>query len=109
MKLSKSLKTSKVVKLEVKDGKKVIGRVYLYIIKNNLHKQPYGYVEDLFVEEEYRSRGLGRQLILGIIAEAKKRKLYKLVGTSRTFRTNIHSFYEKMGFKKWGFEFRMDL
>jgi len=109
MKLSKSLKTSKFVKLEVKDGKKVVGRVYLYIIKNSLHKQSYGYVEDLFVEEEYRSQGLGRQLIMDVVAEAKKRKLYKLIGTSRTFRAQIHSFYEKMGFKKYGFEFRMDL
>lgn len=109
MKLNKSLKTSKVIKLEVKEGKKIVGRVYLYVIKNNLHKQPYGYMEDLFVEENYRSHGLGRQLVMNVVAEAKKRKLYKLIGTSRTFRTQVHSFYEKMGFKKYGFEFRMDL
>lgn len=109
MRLSKSLKTSKAIKLEIKEGKKVVGRAFLYIIKNNLHKQPYGLLEDLFVEEEHRSKGLGKQLVLEIIAEAKKRKLYKLVGTSRTFRTTVHGFYEKMGFKKWGFEFRMNL
>ncbi|MEK7162169.1 MAG: GNAT family N-acetyltransferase [Patescibacteria group bacterium] len=109
MKLSKILKTSKAVKFEMKDGTKVVGRVFLYIIQNDLHKQSYGLLEDLFVEEEYRSKGLGRQLLLEVVAEAKKHKLYKLVGTSRTFRTPIHHFYEKLGFKKWGFEFRMDL
>ncbi len=109
MKISKSVKTSKAVKLEIKEGKKIVGRAFLYIIKNNLHKQPYGLLEDLFLEEDYRSKGLGKLLVLEVIAEAKKRKLYKLVGTSRTFRTPVHGFYEKMGFKKWGFEFRMDL
>ncbi len=109
MKSSKILKTSKAVKFEIKEGKKIVGRAFLYIIQNDLHENPYGLLEDLFVEEEYRSQGLGRQLIMDVIAEAKKRKLYKLVGTSRTFRTQVHHFYEKLGFKKYGFEFRMDL
>ena len=109
MKLSKSIKPSKAIKFEIKEGKKTIGRAFLYIIKNDLHKAPYGLLEDLFVEEEYRSQGLGKKLLLRVIAEAKKRKLYKLIGTSRTFRTAVHSFYEKYGFKKWGAEFRMDL
>ena len=109
MKLSKTQKPSKVVRLEVKDGKKAVGRAYLYIIKNDLHNRPYGLLEDLFVKEEFRSRGLGKQLLFAAVAEAKKRKLYKLVGTSRTFRTQIHKFYQKYGFKKYGYEFRMDL
>jgi|SRR3989338_1624460 len=109
MKLSKSIKASKTIKFEIKDGKKIIGRAFLYIIKNDLHKAPYGLLEDLFVEEEYRSQGLGKKLLLRVIGEAKKRKLYKLIGTSRTFRTAVHSFYEKYGFKKWGAEFRMDI
>jgi len=109
MKLSKSIKPSKAIKFEIKEGKKTIGRAFLYIIKNDLHKAPYGLLEDLFVEEEYRSQGLGKKLLLRVIAEAKKRKLYKLIGTSRTFRTAVHSFYEKYGFKKWGAEFRMDI
>lgn len=109
MKSSKILKTSKAVKFEIKEGTKIVGRAFLYIIQNDLHENPYGLLEDLFVEEEYRSHGLGRQLVMDVVAEAKKRKLYKLVGTSRTFRTPVHHFYEKLGFKKYGFEFRMDL
>ena len=108
-KFQKTITTSKAVKFEVKDGKKIIGRAYLYIIKNDLHKKSYGLLEDLFVEEAHRSQGLGQQLLLKVIAEAKRRKLYKLIGTSRTFRTQVHSFYERFGFKKWGTEFRMNL
>ncbi|PIR96065.1 MAG: GNAT family N-acetyltransferase [Candidatus Doudnabacteria bacterium CG10_big_fil_rev_8_21_14_0_10_42_18] len=109
MKISKLTKASKAIKFEAKDEKKVIGRAYLYVIRNNLHKQPYGLLEDLFVEEGYRSKGIGKQLLKMVIAEAKKKKLYKLIGTSRTFRTQVHSFYLKSGFKKYGFEFRMNL
>ncbi len=107
--IKKSIKQSKAIKFEVKDGRKTIGRAYLYIIKNDLHKKPYGLLEDLFVEEAYRKQGLGTKLLIKVISEAKKRKLYKLIGTSRTSRMKAHKFYEKYGFKKYGYEFRMNL
>lgn len=109
LKTKRNVFQTPVVKYQVVKGKKVVGRVSLYVVKNNLHKRPYGYIEDLYVEEALRGQGYGKALLLTLIAEAKKKKLYKLVGTSRTFRTQIHSFYEKFGFKKYGFEFRMDL
>jgi GNAT superfamily N-acetyltransferase len=108
-KIQKKVIATKVIKFELKDGKKIVGRVFLYVIKNDLHKEAYGYIEDLFVDESLRGQGYGKKLLQMVIAEAKKRKLYKLIGTSRTFRTEVHSFYEKQGFKKYGFEFRMDL
>lgn len=108
-KIRKVLKTSRLIKFEVKDGKKNIGRAFLYIVKNDLHKQPYGLLEDLFVEEANRGEGLGKKLLLKVLAEAKKHKLYKLIGTSRISRAQVHKFYLKYGFKKYGYEFRMDL
>lgn len=108
-KTTKFINTSKVVKFEVRDGKKEIGRAFLYVIKNDLHNKPYGLLEDLFVEEKHRGEGLGKMLLLKVIKEAKKRKLYKLIGTSRTERKLVHKFYQKYGFKKYGFEFRIDL
>lgn len=89
------------------DGKE-IGRAFLYIIRNDLHEEPYGLMEDVFVEEEYRRKGLGTELLTKLIEEAKKQGCYKLIGTSRLSRENIHTWYEKMGFKHWGKEFRID-
>lgn len=109
IKTIKAIKESRVIKFELNDQKKVIGRAFLYIIKNDLHKKPYGLLEDLFVSEKYRRAGLGKQLLLMVIQEAKKRKLYKLIGTSRSSRVEVHSFYEKHGFKKYGFEFRLNI
>ncbi len=108
-KISKQIKLTKFIKFEVKAGKQVKARAFLYVIKNGLHKQPYGLLEDLFVEEKYRGEGLGKALLLRVIQEAKKRKLYKLIGTSRKEREAVHSMYLKYGFKNYGYEFRMEL
>ncbi len=105
----RTITSSRAIKFEIKHAKKIVGRAYLYVIKNGLHKKSYGFLEDLFIDETMRGQGLGKILLRAVIAEAKKRKLYKLVGTSRMTRTEVHSFYEKEGFKKYGFEFRMDI
>lgn len=107
--IQRSIASSSVIKFECKHGKKTIGRIFLYIINNDLHKRSYGFLEDLFVNEAMRRHGIGKILLEAAIAEAKKRKLYKLIGTSRMARTDVHGFYEHYGFRKYGLEFRMDL
>lgn len=89
-----------------KDGKE-IARSYLYIIKNDLHDEPYGLLEDLFVDENYRSQGLGTDLLKKTIAGAKEAGCYKLIATSRKSRENIHAWYKKNGFEEYGLEFRI--
>lgn len=109
MEIKKQEIKSEAIKFELREGEKIIGRAYLYLIKNDLHKEPYGYLEDVFVEEGYRNSGFGRQLVQTVIKEAKKLGCYKLVGTSRSSRIEVHEFYKKLGFEEYGKEFRMDL
>lgn len=90
-----------------KEGKE-IGRGFLYLLKNDLHEHPFGFLEDVFVEEEYRKQGYGKLIIEAIISEAKKRGCYKLIATSRYGRDRLHGYYQKLGFKDHGKEFRMD-
>ena len=90
-----------------KDGREV-ARAFLFIIKNDLHDQPYGLLEDVFVDEVLRGQGLGTQLTKRVIESAKENKCYKLIATSRTSRTKVHQLYERLGFKNYGLEFRMD-
>lgn len=66
-------------------------------------------MESVYVEPEFRSKGTGTQLVRAVIEEAKNRNCYKLIGTSRTANERVHKPYERLGFNKWGFEFRMDL
>ncbi|MBI4992635.1 MAG: GNAT family N-acetyltransferase [Candidatus Magasanikbacteria bacterium] len=109
MEIKKQEIKSKAIKFTIEKDGKVAGRAYLYLIYNNLHKEPYGYLEDLFVDESYRGSGLGRQLVQSVVEEAKKLGCYKLIGTSRYSRVEVHEFYKKLGFEDYGKEFRMDL
>ena len=97
------------IKFTAKDDGKTIGRAYLYLLKNDLHEQPFGFLEDVFVEEAFRGHGIGSKLVEAVIAEAKTQGCYKLICTARQTKPEVHAFYEKFGFNKWGSEFRMDM
>ena len=92
----------------MKDDKK-LARVTLYILKNDLHDKPFGLIEDVCVCEEMRGQGIGSQLLREVIKEAKQQGCYKIIATSRHSRKKVHKFYEKLGFKNYGLEFRMNL
>jgi GNAT superfamily N-acetyltransferase len=97
------------IKISAQEDGKVLGWALLYIIINERHNEPYAFLENVYIEEEYRVRGLGTQLVQAAIEEAKNRNCYKIIGTSRKFKEGVHKFYEKNGFTNWGYEFRMDL
>ena len=110
MKLKKSIKKDVYgVKLTFEDKGKEVGRAFLYVLRNDLHKRPFGLLEDVFVDENYRHMGLGSKLVLGVIAEAKKQKCYKLIATSRLSKPKLKDYYKKFGLNVWGREFRLDL
>jgi len=90
-----------------KEGKE-IARAYLYILKNDLHKQPFGFMEDVFVEESFRGQGFGTKLVEQLIIVAKKIGCYKLICTSRFSKPKVHELYKRLGFKEHGKEFRID-
>ena len=87
---------------------KIIGRAYLYMMTNDLHKRPFGLMEDVFVEPEHRGSEIGTALVKRVIAEAKRRRCYKLIATSRHARNLVHALYARLGFTDHGKEFRID-
>lgn len=110
MKISKKIKKDcYAIKIIAIENSQEIGRAWLYVLRNDLHREPYGLLEDVFVEEKYRSCGLGSKLVQMAIKESKKIGCYKLIATSRYSRKKIHAWYKKLGFKDYGAEFRIDL
>jgi len=99
----------KAVRFSLKDGGKEIGSAYLFILKNDYHTEPFGFLEYLIIDEAYRGQGLGADIIKEIIAEAKKQGCYKLISSSRYGRDKLHKWYEELGFKNYGLEFRINL
>lgn len=100
---------SKYIKFSIKVNNFEVARAHLYLIYNGLHKEPYGLFEDLYVEPEFRGQGFGKKLVLQIIEEAKKQGCYKIIGTSRYGREQVHKMYKEIGFQDYGKEFRMNL
>jgi GNAT superfamily N-acetyltransferase len=100
---------TKATKLFLSNEGKQIARVIVYLIKNESHNNPYALIEDLFVNEEYRKQGYGKQLMLAAIEEAKKQKCTWIIANSRYSREYVHQFYQKLGFEDYGKEFKMVL
>lgn len=97
------------IKITVDEEGEEAGWVYLYVISNDLHDQPVGVIENLFVHERFRRAGVGSELIRALVNKAKEVGCYKVVGTSRHENIKVHEFYKKLGFQDRGLEFRMDL
>ncbi|MES3031952.1 MAG: GNAT family N-acetyltransferase [Patescibacteria group bacterium] len=97
------------IKVTAKENDAVLGSTYLYIMFNDLHEEPFGFLENVFVVEESRGKGVGTKLVESAIEEAKKQNCYKIICTSRHGKAELHAWYEKLGFKDHGKEFRIDL
>ena len=96
------------VRVSVSENGRELGRATLFIMTNDLHDRPFGLLEDVFVEEDARGKGVGSELVGKVIEEAKERRCYKLIATSRYARPKVHEMYERLGFQDHGKEFRME-
>lgn len=96
------------IKFLMMDNGQEVGRAFLYILYNDLHVEPFGFLEDLFVADSFRGKGVGTELVQSVINEAQKQGCHKLICTSRHGREELHGWYKKLGFVDHGTEFRMD-
>jgi len=108
MDIKKKIVNSKGIKFYVEKDNEEVARAYLYLMNNDLHDKPFSFMEDVFVDESLRGQGIGSKLVTKLIEEAKNQGCYKLICTSRNSKPRVHSLYEKIGFKDWGKEFRID-
>ena len=82
-----------------------IGRAYLFIIRNDLHKKPYGLLEDVFINENYRGKGVATELVQEVIREAQRQECYKLICNAKI---GVHGLYTQLGFRVSDLGLRMD-
>lgn len=90
-----------------KDGVEM-GRALLYTFTNPNRGKKYGLLADVMIEPEYRGGGLGTELVQKVIDTAKGQGCYKILADSRFSREKVHAWYEKLGFSKHGYGFRMN-
>lgn len=87
----------------------VVGTVVLAVLPNLAHGgAPYAVVENVVVDEEYRSDGVGRALMEEAMRRARAAGAYKLTLSTNLSREGAHEFYRKLGFEEThvGFEVR---
>lgn len=108
MHLQKQTISAKGIKITLEENSRIIGRGFLYLLHNHLHAEPFGLMEDVFVEEAFRGKGYGEKIVTAVIEEARKQGCYKLICTSQFSNERAHHLYEKVGFKNYGNEFRME-
>lgn len=70
---------------------------------------PVAVVEDLVVHQDYRRRGIGRELLLFAMAQARAKGCYKMALTSNMNRLGAHAFYERLGWRRHGYSFLVEL
>jgi GNAT superfamily N-acetyltransferase len=88
----------------------VVGTFALLIMDNLAHKgTPSGVVEDVVVDENFRSRGIGKKMMEFAIEKCRNQGCYKLMLSSNIKRDMAHRFYENLGFKKHGYSFLIEL
>lgn len=68
------------------------------IIRNG---QYVGHIEDIIVDEKYRSIGIAKIIINKLINLANEKKCYKII---LDCKYNLSDFYEKLGFEKKGIQ-----
>lgn len=85
---------------------KIIGTFELLIMDNLAHKgAPSGIVEDVVVDKDYRSKGIGKKMMEYAKDVCQKNGCYKLTLSSNIHRDIAHKFYENLGFEKHGYSF----
>jgi len=95
--------------LVAKNDGRVAGTATIYYIKVAARAKPYALLEGLVVDKKQRHHGIGSKLFKECVEVARRKNCYKMIFTSGNDRKDAHDFYEKLGFKKWGAEFRKDL
>lgn len=66
------------------------------------HCQRFMVVENVFVHEEYRGRGIIGKIFAELEQWAKCHDAYYAILVSENYRTTAHKAYEKIGYHKYG-------
>ena len=81
------------------DGR-IVGTAELIIKYNLTHGgRPYGFIENVVVDEGNRNKGVGTKLIENCIRIAREKGCYKLV---LTCKDELVKWYKRFGFREFG-------
>jgi len=92
------------------DGKKMVGYALYFYSYSSFVAKPTLYLEDLFILEQYRRRGVGFALFRACVEEATSKRCGRMEWTVLTWNEKALRFYEKLGARRlseW-YSYRLD-
>lgn len=83
----------------VDESHSVLATCYLNIIPNlTRNASPYGIIENVVTNAEYRNKGYGQQVVKAALEYAWKQGCYKVMLQTGSKRESTHHFYRSCGF-----------
>jgi len=82
------------------DGRKHVGYGLYYFSYSSFEGRPTLFLEDIFVLDEYRKRGIGQRLFMMCVEEAVRKKCGRMAWAVLNWNRNAIDFYERMGAKR---------
>lgn len=79
------------------DGNKLIGMGWIFPRQTMLRRQAV--VEDMIVDEKYRGKGLGKEILLDLLEWARSQKVEVVELTTNPLRVAANELYRKVGFR----------
>lgn len=85
----------------VESGSKVVSTCTMTLVPNLTRgMRPYGLIENVVTDPEFRKQGLGTKVLRHALADAWKEGCYKVMLLTGSKRESTLRFYEKAGFKR---------
>jgi len=92
------------------EDEKLVGTFSLLVMDKLSHMgAKSGIVEDVVVHPDWQGRGVGKKMMQFAMDQCKESGCYKLMLSSNIKRELAHQFYEKLGFKKHGYSYMVEL
>ena len=93
-------------------GSRLISACNLAIVPNLTRgARPFGVIENVITHPDFRRRGLAKRVLDCAVDAARQAGCYKVMLMSGAKRTEAHTLYEKVGFRKdtkVGFDIRLE-
>ena len=86
--------------LLAESGKKIIGYAFYFLTYSSFMARKTLYLEDIFISEKFRNKGIGKMFFEKLISIAKKSKCARMEWVVLDWNINAIKFYDKLGAKE---------
>ena len=82
------------------NGKEIIGYAFYFFTYSSFMARKTLYLEDIFITEKFRNKGIGKMFFEKLISTAKKSKCARMEWVVLDWNINAIKFYDKLGAKE---------